>query len=158
MNKKNHNRVRWICWILFLAYLLCLVYFLFLSETFGRQGVSERVYRYNLVPFQEIRRFWIYRDKVGHLSAWLNLGGNIAAFLPFGFFLPVLCPPLRRPLLTGLLGFVMSLVVETLQLVSRVGSFDVDDLILNTLGAFCGYVFFALSHRVWRWIASLGKE
>ena len=40
--------------------------------------------------------------------------------------------------------------METIQLVTRVGIFDVDDLILNTLGAGIGYLLFAVGSRVRR--------
>ena len=53
-----------------LVYLLALVYFLFFAEEYGRRNFFELDYRYNLVPFQEIRRFWIYREKVGFLAAF----------------------------------------------------------------------------------------
>ena len=49
-----------------------------------------------------------------------------------------------------LLGFSVSLAVETIQLVTRVGIFDVDDLMLNTLGAALGYLVFAVCNRVRR--------
>ena len=42
------------------------------------------------------------------------------------------------------LGFFLSLLVEGLQLVTGVGSFDVDDLILNTVGTAAGYLMFRL--------------
>ncbi|MFR2190096.1 MAG: VanZ family protein, partial [Blautia sp.] len=51
-----------------------------------------------------------------------------------------------------LLGFSFSLLVECTQLVTRVGTFDVDDLMLNTLGAVIGYLFFALCDRIRRHI------
>ena len=38
-----------------------------------------------------------------------------------------------------MLGFGFSLTLETLQLIFMVGSFDVDDMILNTLGAAVGF-------------------
>jgi len=38
--------------------------------------------------------------------------------------------------------FEFSLLVETIQLVSKVGSFDVDDLLLNTIGGAIGYLNF----------------
>ena len=41
----------------FLLYVLLLVYFLFFFEEYGRVAAEERVYRYNLIPFLEIRRF-----------------------------------------------------------------------------------------------------
>ena len=43
----------------------------------------------------------------------------------------------------------MSLLVEILQIVLRVGSFDVDDLILNTLGGIIGYLLLTLVGK-WR--------
>ncbi len=36
----------------------------------------------------------------------------------------------------------LSLGVEVFQLLTRVGSFDVDDLLLNTIGGILGYVLF----------------
>ena len=49
-----------------------------------------------------------------------------------------------------LLGVDFSLFVETIQLISKVGSFDVDDLILNTLGAALGYLAYRLIRRYFR--------
>ena len=51
--------------VLFIIYVLLLIYFLFFSEAYGRVAEAEREYRYNLVPFVEIRRFWVYRDQLG---------------------------------------------------------------------------------------------
>ena len=66
--------------------------------------------------------------------AFLNLAGNVIGFLPFGFFLPILSRRLRNGAVVTALGFGLSLLVESIQLVFKVGCFDVDDLILNTLG------------------------
>ncbi|MEI3265755.1 MAG: VanZ family protein [Frisingicoccus sp.] len=46
--------------------------------------------------------------------------------------------------------FLLSLFIECIQLIFRVGSFDVDDLILNTLGGLIGYVIFWLMNRIRR--------
>lgn len=90
MKQETKARIRVVGRILFLVYLLALVYFLFFAEEYGRRNFFELDYRYNLVPFQEIRRFWIYREKVGFLAAFLNLAGNVIGFLPFGFIVPVM--------------------------------------------------------------------
>ena len=71
MKQETKARIRVVGRILFLVYLLALVYFLFFAEEYGRRNFFELDYRYNLVPFQEIRRFWIYREKVGFLAAFL---------------------------------------------------------------------------------------
>ena len=94
---------------------------------------AEREYRYNLVPFVEIRRFWIYREQLGVFALFTNLIGNVLGFIPYGFILPVIHNGLRSGFLIILSGFGLSLCVETIQLVTKVGCFDVDDLILIRL-------------------------
>ena len=150
MKDETKNRIRIISWILFVIYIGLLVYFLFLSEEYGRTSFDQRIYRYNLTPFQEIKRFWIYRHRVGFWVAFLNLAGNVIGFLPFGFFLPILSRQLRNGALVTMLGFGLSLLVESIQLIFKVGCFDVDDLILNTLGAAIGYMLFAVCNYLRR--------
>ena len=74
--------------------------------------------------------------------SFLNLAGNVIGFLPFGFFLPILSRRLRNGVLVTMSGFGLSLLVESIQLIFKVGCFDVDDLILNTLGVLFGYLSF----------------
>ena len=142
VNKKTRHRI---ALLLFGAYLILLFYFLFFSEAMGRSG-TDAEYHYNLTPFQEIKRFWIYRKQLGHFAVVSNLLGNVVGFIPFGFMLPCISRRTRGFLLITLSGFNLSLCVECIQLVSRVGSFDVDDMILNTLGTALGYVVFAVFH------------
>ena len=150
MKTETKNRIRVIGRILFVIYILLLVYFLFFAEIYGRNSFADQDYRYNLIPFREVRRFWIYRSQVGHLAAFLNLAGNVIGFWPFGFFLPVMHRRMRSFWLVTLLGFAFSLGVETVQLIWKVGCFDVDDMILNTLGALSGYWIFLLCAKIRR--------
>ena len=152
MKDETKNRIRVISWILFVIYIGLLVYFLFLSEEYGRTSFDQRIYRYNLTPFQEIKRFWIYRHRVGFWVAFLNLAGNVIGFLPFGFFLPILSRRLRNGAVVTALGIGLSLLVESIQLVFKVGCFDVDDLILNTLGVLLGYLSFWICNGIRRMI------
>lgn len=46
--------------------------------------------------------------------------------------------------------FGLSLGVEVFQLLTRVGSFDVDDLLLNTIGGILGYVLFLICNGIRR--------
>ena len=121
----------------FLAYLLLLSYLLFFSSTYGR--TAELGYRYNLKPFAEIRRGLEHMEQVGYRYVLVNIAGNIAAFMPFVFLLPFVA---GKKMHTGKMlcySFLISLCAETIQLVSRTGAFDVDDLILNTVGGILGY-------------------
>ena len=148
--KKNAKKEKYALWggrVLFLIYLAGLCYFLFFAENYGRIHGQE-IYRYNLVPFKEIERFWIYRSELG-IHSFYNLVGNILIFMPAGFFVPILWRNKRGFMFTVCVTFQMSLLVEILQLVLRVGSFDVDDLILNTLGGMLGYILLVLMGK-WR--------
>lgn len=75
-----------------------------------------------------------------------NLAGNIVMFIPFGFFAALLWRGYtwKRALLTG---FCITGFVECWQLcVGR--AFDIDDIILNTLGVFCGYLLWRLMKKL----------
>ena len=132
---------------LFILYFTVLFYFLFFSEELGRT-YSERTYHYNLVPFKEIGRFIRYHKRLGNGTVLLNIVGNVAAFVPFGIFLPVFSTRCRKFWFTAYYSFELSLLVELLQLVAKVGSFDVDDLLLNTLGGIIGFFVYWLGKRI----------
>lgn len=129
----------------FLLYLVFLMYIMFFAEMLGRTG-TDREYSYNLQLFREIRRFIRYRDILGMRAVFWNLGGNVLCFMPFGFFVPWLRKHLDRFWLITLLSLCLSLMIELAQLFLQVGSFDVDDLLLNTIGGICGY----LCYKFWR--------
>ena len=150
MKKETKRIIRLGSAVLFVIYIVLLMYFLFFSESYGRAAGAERTYRYNLVPFLEIRRFWNYRGQLGTLALFTNIFGNVLGFIPYGFFLPVVVNRRRCGLWIVLSGFCISLVVELIQLGTRVGCFDVDDLLLNTLGAALGYGGFRILNHVRR--------
>ncbi len=141
MDDRQNGGRRFLCGVLFAAYLAALAYFLFFAEATGRTD-SQRMYQYNLIPFREIRRFYRYREQLGFLAVTLNLAGNVLAFVPFGLFLPLLARRARSFVRMLLLGAEFSLTIEIVQLCSKVGSFDVDDILLNTLGVCLGYLLF----------------
>lgn len=132
-------------WLLFYLYIIMLCYFLFFSEHYGRNDII-REYKSNLILFREIRRFIVYRHQIGLEGFLVNILGNIFAFAPFGFLLPLLNRNYRKFYLITLLSLLFSLSVETIQLIFRVGIFDVDDLFLNTLGGVSGYIFYKFVH------------
>lgn len=85
-------------------------------------------------------------DRIVHpsVSGWAELVSNIGVFVPFGLFLSEFLASAkrfsagRRLGLATLAGFGLSLCIECLQLVLRVGFFELTDLVMNTLGAFVG--------------------
>ncbi len=145
--KKNSGLLTKAGWLLFYFYIILLAYFLFFSERYGRENILKE-YHYNLELFKEIKRFIKYREQLGFESFAVNILGNIIAFAPFGFFLPLLNRKYRKILYTTFLCFVFSLCVETIQLVLKVGIFDVDDIMMNTAGGILGYLTFLLFYRI----------
>ncbi|WP_051195303.1 VanZ family protein [Lachnospira multipara] len=145
---KNEKTKLLAYWFAFICYIAVVVYLVFFAESLGRSGswatTTDNGYSYNYIPLNEIKRFIEslsvpeYRE-----MAILNLGGNILLFLPLGFLLPTI---LRR---IGFLGtmmsaVVLSLLIELTQLFTKLGTFDIDDIILNTFGALLGFIFFLI--------------
>ncbi len=143
---KHKKSIRILCIILFGLYIALLVYFLFFAEMLGRTNIN-RTYHYNLIPFKEIKRFIIYREQLGTAAVFSNLAGNILIFTPFGFLLPTMSRKLRSFFRVTLLSMELSLVVECVQLVTKTGSCDIDDLLLNTIGGILGYAAYAVVQR-----------
>lgn len=91
----------------------------------GIYGLQVRTEQLNLLLFsQEI-------DKVAYLQ-------NILLFVPLGLLLPLLWPDMRKLKEVFINSFGFSLLLELSQLCNNRCT-DVDDLLLNTLGALMGY-------------------
>ena len=148
MSNKRAKIIRAFGKVLFILYVGFLIYFLFLAEWYGRTEISEE-YRYNLELFKEIRRFITYREQLGTFVVAANLFGNILIFVPYGFFVSM-AGRTRGFFKTFFFSMFLSLAVETVQLITRVGSFDVDDILLNTIGGVLGYIAFVLCNGIRR--------
>lgn len=99
-----------------------------------RYGLDLQPSQLNLIPFSRT-------------IDWVAYGLNVVLFLPFGFLAPLFCEDMAkgRRVLAG--GFALSLLVELSQLLNN-RSTDVDDLLLNTLGALAGWGLYRLWARV----------
>lgn len=75
----------------------------------------------------------------------VNLAGNVIVFVPFGLLLPLVQECFRSPFILTLWVIFCILLLETLQMVLRVGSFDVDDLLLNLVGVWSGLLLLGIT-------------
>ena len=123
--------------VIFYLYIIGIFYFVLLSERYGRDTGYDTSH-VNLVLFKEINRFWTYRHFLSTEAVVTNLFGNIFAFSPFGFMIPIVL--FRAVFATSF----FSLVIETSQLIMKVGVFDVDDLLMNTVGGLIGYMIYRI--------------
>lgn len=143
MSTKKRNLLTKAGWLLFYLYIVMLCYFLFFSEHYGRNEIQSE-YKSNLILLHEIKRYLHNWNRIGIERFVVNILGNIFAFSPFGFLLPLLNKRYRYFFVTASLSLLFSLAVETIQLWFRVGIFDVDDLLLNTTGGILGYIFYKI--------------
>ena len=91
------------------------------------------------------------------MAVLINVAGNVAVFIPLGFALPILFERIHSFVQVLILSFSISLLAETMQLVLRVGCFDVDDLLLNTIGGCIGYAVYRIFRCFWK-RGRYGKE
>ena len=82
------------------------------------------------------------------IKFWIkNIGGNLILLLPFGAIVPILWKKFSSADRITSLAFCLSLSIEVLQLLSvYIGNtgrvFDIDDILLNTIGAYIGYIIY----------------
>jgi glycopeptide antibiotics resistance protein len=148
---KGKKLVTTVSYALFFLYIVIASNLLFFSSY--RQGVRAVRYGmadYNIVPLHTISNYIKASSHINMSIVVMNIAGNVLAFMPLGFFLPLL---FRRYLNFGralLFFFGTTLTVECLQFLFHVGSFDVDDLILNTVGGAIGFLIFKIGYRMVR--------
>ena len=113
----------------------------------------------------ELTLFWCIKD------AWLNKNsvnwyfviGNIFLFIPFGLIFAIFFRTMRKLWKISIGAFILSLSIETIQLIFRKGLFELDDLFNNVIGAIIGYGLVVLMiasrdrkniSRIDKWIAT----
>lgn len=103
----------------------------------------------NLIPFKTVRDFIDIVKKYGaFLWAFSNIIGNILIVVPLGFCLPLLFIKMRDIRWVMLITVLVSLMIESCQYIFSMGSADIDDLIMNTLGGVCGYLAYILLKKI----------
>jgi glycopeptide antibiotics resistance protein len=101
-------------------------------------SLEDKLQKANLVPFKTIFGYIKSIDAgFNKRIVYDNIIGNLILFMPLGFYLPMFFKSMRKTNIFLPFIIVFLLGVECLQLLTTVGSFDVDDLILNFLGVAC---------------------
>ncbi|MBB1194028.1 VanZ family protein [Flavobacterium sp. SOK18b] len=107
--------------------------------SYSRQLLNE--FKYNLYPFKTIFSYIINYNSNNSTPFIMNIFGNIVAFIPFGFLLPITFHrQLNRLDKVVFASVSVIFIVETLQLLFKLGVFDIDDIILNSIGVLIGFV------------------
>jgi glycopeptide antibiotics resistance protein len=137
ISKKN------LLYILFLSYFLMLMIVSFLGIDIYRlrtpiiEGIKS-----NLVPFKTLSGF-VFRFDHYNFDTWFyNTFGPFIIFIPLGFLLPYVFLNLKTLKITLCFSFLLSICIEVMQFVTKLGVLDIDDIILNSGGAAFGFFIF----------------
>lgn len=128
--------------LLLTAYIAMLLYWMFLG--FGRTMQLDGPLRYNLEPLRTVRLYFDMSNGVPYANRMVNLLGNVAVFAPVGLLLPLAAPRYYSWVRLTVLSALCIMLLELLQMLLHVGSLDIDDLLLNLLGVWAGYVLLRL--------------
>jgi glycopeptide antibiotics resistance protein len=120
------------------------------TEEYKNKTANSSYTGINLIPFKTIRQFANTHPSTSTSVKFFNLAGNVLLFIPFGFLLPLVFRRLDRLRFVFFASILLSLFFETYQLITRTGQFDIDDLILNSLGGVIGYMLLQLISRRYR--------
>lgn len=150
VRKGKQQGTGWIRVLFFLYLLLVIKLIIFkypleqlmeIAATWRKDVILEGLDTANFTPFKTIH---MYIDYAYKLNSFENLVGNILVFVPFGFLLPYVLKWGKNFVVMLGNAFLFVLGIEVFQLFSAFGAFDVDDIILNCLGAVWGYLFYQI--------------
>ena len=136
--KGFHRRTNFIhmIWVFIFLYYVYLV-----LETTGI-GTMWEIGLYPGMKLQEEINLIPFRDGIS-----LSMILNVVMFMPLGFLLPLLWKEYQSLVRTAIIGFCFSCGIEFCQLFNRRVS-DVDDLLMNTLGAILGWLIWIVFSRI----------
>lgn len=132
---KKLNMKRIIPYTLMAVYLFVLL----VTAVFEREWNAFDEPQVNLMPLYDLQR-----DVVRPERAVLMITLNTLVFIPWGVLLPVLYSPFRKFRWILAAGFGLSLAIESTQYIGKMGIFETDDLIFNTLGTILGFLVYKL--------------
>ncbi len=127
-------------WALSILYIYILLKLLILRE--DALIPNEMFVNKQLFNTFRVYTFGFFSGDVTFWQFFVNIIANVLIFIPFGFFGMIILK--KRTFWVILLGAMFIVTIETFQMITAVGIFDVDDIWLNILGVIIGVVFYKL--------------
>lgn len=128
-------------YFLFILYIVLMIYLLLIKREVDYEA------GYNLIPFYSFKMFFplLTSEYSGYrYLAISNLFGNIILFIPLGIFLPLIFEKQNKFFLFLLTATIIPIIVEFIQFFTKLGTADIDDVILNVFGSLIGYSIFKI--------------
>ena len=136
--KHKFNKVQCGAAILLSLYIVVLLYF----TVVGRYSHEE--YEYQINFFTSYR--WFFEQNGEQVLRQLLI--NLVMLMPVGFLLPVVIKAKHKYLITMALSLLLTVFIETMQLITKCGSFEIDDIINNFVGAVIGMLLYVLYSKL----------
>lgn len=138
-------------WVLLIINMAVLCRFILFKNEPGTFQVQQHVNKkrqmgINTTPFASIKK--IYYSNKSALYKFKNIAGNVLGFMPLGFLLPFLVFRRWGIILSMFAVTFLSMGFEYIQLYTGCGVFDVDDIILNSLGGISGSLLYGICQLV----------
>ena len=123
--KRTMVRLKLVLQVCLITYLIILFQIVFLSREPGsRDGIDMQ----------------IFSTLTGTARGNSYVVENVLLFIPLGILFPSVLYKVRSFLGCTFLGFILSCIIEGIQLISKRGYCQIDDVIMNTLGCGIGFL------------------
>lgn len=136
--KKTISRKNMLLYGISICYAIIVFGAVFLSRGGSYYGVA------NLHLFNSYREAYHKME----ISLFRNIILNILLFMPFGFLLPIYSKKLRKIYKIVSIGFLVTLLIETIQYITKIGIFEIDDIFDNTMGVLIGYCIYMILNNL----------
>ena len=136
--RQKFNKMQCAAAILLSLYIVVLLYF----TVTGRYSHEEYEYKINF--FTSYRWFFKYNGE----QVLRQLLINFVMLMPVGFLLSVVINAKHKYLITMALSLLLTVFIETMQLITKCGSFEIDDIINNFVGAVIGMLIYMLLNKI----------
>ena len=150
--RKNNKPMKTNLWIFFFLYCVLLITLTLFDPMWGRHGLNlfnwtKEEFNYyiessvNLIPFKTITGYTkdIFTSLLNTKTIFFNLFGNIVCLMPLALFIPMLFKSINNTKKFIISILFVTISIELIQFITFTGSCDIDDVILNTFGAFITY-------------------
>ncbi|MBD1373123.1 VanZ family protein [Hazenella sp. IB182357] len=139
-------------WIGYVIYLISILYELILSRFWSRNSLfyfppgTDSIWQIevwkinaNFIPLQNTINYLTGIERYNLDIILYNTFGNVLIFIPLGIFIALLFKKVARLSIITLFAMSLSTYIEVTQFFLQIGQLDIDDVLLNTLGAMLGY-------------------
>ena len=131
--------------------LIGIIYLLLLYQLVTNVDFNSSQGGFNIIPFKEITRY-----ELSSTQFYINVIGNVILFVPFGYIIASYIKP-KKIWTNTIIAIIVSSTIEFVQL--KIGrSFDVDDILLNTVGCIIGFLIYVACQAIGRHLPDFLKS